>query len=177
MEVQHYVSLVCPSLKPKFEIGLVNLRRRFEVEAGFIESCLCHSRGLRPWIKKINVAALALRSSDVAVPHPDKKSVIMYVTSLFQVLPQSISMEAIKEVETLPRAASASIARVTTEEHYQIQTQQRFSQQVRHTHTHMYTHWNVLLWHCYGSSILGVFISKISEFNQRAGLLWTNYQL
>uniref|UniRef100_A0A671Z322 Dystrophin n=1 Tax=Sparus aurata TaxID=8175 RepID=A0A671Z322_SPAAU len=71
-----------------------------------------------------------LDPEDVAVPHPDKKSVIMYVTSLFQVLPQSISMEAIKEVETLPRAASASIARVTTEEHYQIQTQQRFSQQI-----------------------------------------------
>ncbi|XP_051284309.1 dystrophin isoform X4 [Dicentrarchus labrax] len=71
-----------------------------------------------------------LDPEDVAVSHPDKKSVIMYVTSLFQVLPQSISMEAIKEVETLPRAASSGIARVTTEEHYQIQTQQRFSQQI-----------------------------------------------
>ncbi|TKS66188.1 Dystrophin [Collichthys lucidus] len=70
-------------------------------------------------------------ATDVAVPHPDKKSVIMYVTSLFQVLPQSVSMEAIKEVETLPRGAVASAARVTTEEHYQIQTQQRFSQQRR----------------------------------------------
>lgn len=57
----------------------------------------------------------------------------MYVTSLFRVLPQSVSMEAIKEVETLPRAtaaAAASVTRVTTEEHYEIQTQQRFSQQV-----------------------------------------------
>uniref|UniRef100_A0A3Q3EVT6 Calponin-homology (CH) domain-containing protein n=1 Tax=Labrus bergylta TaxID=56723 RepID=A0A3Q3EVT6_9LABR len=71
-----------------------------------------------------------LDPEDVAVPHPDKKSVIMYVTSLFQVLPQSISMEAIKEVETLPRAGAANIGRVTTEEHYQIQTQQRFSQQI-----------------------------------------------
>ncbi|KAA8579709.1 hypothetical protein FQN60_006802, partial [Etheostoma spectabile] len=78
-----------------------------------------------------------LDPEDVAVPHPDKKSVIMYVTSLFQVLPQSISMEAIQEVEMLPRAAVANVARVTTEEHYQIQTQQRFSQQVRHT-THTY---------------------------------------
>ncbi|XP_068575388.1 dystrophin isoform X3 [Cebidichthys violaceus] len=67
---------------------------------------------------------------DVAVPHPDKKSVIMYVTSLFQVLPQSVSMEAIQEVETLPRGTAPSVARVTTEEHYQIQTQQRFSQQI-----------------------------------------------
>ncbi|KAM6958012.1 dystrophin isoform 1-T1 [Tautogolabrus adspersus] len=71
-----------------------------------------------------------LDPEDVAVPHPDKKSVIMYVTSLFQVLPQSVSMEAIKEVETLPRAGAANIGRVTTEEHYQIQTQQRFSQQI-----------------------------------------------
>ncbi|TNM94217.1 hypothetical protein fugu_002393, partial [Takifugu bimaculatus] len=68
--------------------------------------------------------------SNLAVPHPDKKSVIMYVTSLFRVLPQSVSMEAIKEVETLPRAAPANVSRVTTEEHYEIQTQQRFSQQI-----------------------------------------------
>ncbi|KAM4537973.1 dystrophin-like [Fundulus diaphanus] len=69
-----------------------------------------------------------LDPEDVAVSHPDKKSIIMYVTSLFRVLPQSISMEAIQEVESLPSAAVA--ARVTTEEHYQIQTQQRFSQQI-----------------------------------------------
>ncbi|XP_061760709.1 dystrophin isoform X2 [Nerophis ophidion] len=72
-----------------------------------------------------------LDPEDVAVPHPDKKSVIMYVTSLFQVLPQSVTMEAIQEVETLPRAGSATSApRVLTEEHYQIQTKQRFSQQI-----------------------------------------------
>uniref|UniRef100_A0A665TBB9 Dystrophin n=1 Tax=Echeneis naucrates TaxID=173247 RepID=A0A665TBB9_ECHNA len=71
-----------------------------------------------------------LDSEDVAVPHPDKKSVIMYVTSLFQVLPQSVSMEAIEEVELLPRGTPATISQVTTEEHYQIQTKQRFSQQI-----------------------------------------------
>lgn len=88
-----------------------------------------------------------LCSSDLAVPHPDKKSVIMYVTSLFRVLPQSVSMEAIKEVETLPRAtpAPASVSRVTTEEHYEIQSQQRFSQQVRDTIP------MVALRHCLGS--------------------------
>ncbi|XP_013881860.1 dystrophin [Austrofundulus limnaeus] len=69
-----------------------------------------------------------LDPEDVAVPHPDKKSVLMYVTSLFQVFPQSISMEAIQEVESLPPVSG--VARVTTEEHYQIQTQQRFSQQI-----------------------------------------------
>ncbi|XP_057685973.1 dystrophin isoform X3 [Corythoichthys intestinalis] len=72
-----------------------------------------------------------LDPEDVAVPHPDKKSIILYVTSLFQVLPQSITMEAIQEVETLPRPASAaSTSHVLTGEHYQIQTQQRFSQQI-----------------------------------------------
>ncbi|XP_060923329.1 dystrophin-like [Limanda limanda] len=72
-----------------------------------------------------------LDPEDVAVPRPDKKSVLMYVTSLFQVFPQSVSMEAIKEVETLPRpGTAASIRRTTAEEHYQIQTQQRFSQQI-----------------------------------------------
>ncbi|KAM7375197.1 hypothetical protein PAMA_014334 [Pampus argenteus] len=71
-----------------------------------------------------------LDPEDVAVPHPDKKSVIMYVTSLFQVLPQSVSMEAIQEVETLPRATAGGITRVMTEEHYQIKTQQRYSQQI-----------------------------------------------
>lgn len=34
---------------------------------------------------------------------PDKKSIIMYVTSLFAVLPKDVSMDAIREVETLPR--------------------------------------------------------------------------
>uniref|UniRef100_A0A3P9PHK4 Dystrophin-like n=1 Tax=Poecilia reticulata TaxID=8081 RepID=A0A3P9PHK4_POERE len=71
-----------------------------------------------------------LDPEDVAVSHPDKKSIIMYVTSLFRVLPQSISMEAIQEVESLPSATTAGVSRVTTEEHYQIQTQQRFSQQI-----------------------------------------------
>lgn len=67
--------------------------------------------------------------TDVATAHPDKKSIIMYVTSLFQVLPHGVSMEAIQEVETLPRAT------VTKEEHFLFQTQQRYSQQVRGTHS------------------------------------------
>ncbi|MEQ2313868.1 hypothetical protein AMECASPLE_006288, partial [Ameca splendens] len=44
-----------------------------------------------------------LDPEDVAVQLPDKKSIIMYVTSLFAVLPRDVSMEAIREVETLPR--------------------------------------------------------------------------
>lgn len=39
----------------------------------------------------------------MAVQLPDKKSIIMYVTSLFAVLPKEVSMDAIREVETLPR--------------------------------------------------------------------------
>ncbi|XP_056437384.1 utrophin-like isoform X1 [Gadus chalcogrammus] len=44
-----------------------------------------------------------LDPEDVAVQLPDKKSIIMYVTSLFAVLPHDVTMEAIREVETLPR--------------------------------------------------------------------------
>lgn len=43
----------------------------------------------------------------MAVQLPDKKSIIMYVTSLFAVLPKDVSMEAIREVETLPRRFKA----------------------------------------------------------------------
>ncbi|TRY57147.1 hypothetical protein DNTS_002628, partial [Danionella cerebrum] len=65
-----------------------------------------------------------LDPEDVATIHPDKKSIIMYVTSLFKVLPHGVSLEAIQEVETLPRAT------VTKEEHVLYQTQQRYSQQI-----------------------------------------------
>uniref|UniRef100_A0A3B4ZHV6 Utrophin n=1 Tax=Stegastes partitus TaxID=144197 RepID=A0A3B4ZHV6_9TELE len=44
-----------------------------------------------------------LDPEDVAVQLPDKKSIIMYITSLFAELPKDVSMEAIREVETLPR--------------------------------------------------------------------------
>lgn len=40
---------------------------------------------------------------DIAVQLPDKKSIIMYLTSLFEVLPKQVTMEDIREVETLPR--------------------------------------------------------------------------
>ncbi|XP_041114936.1 dystrophin isoform X1 [Polyodon spathula] len=66
-----------------------------------------------------------LDPEDIATTHPDKKSIIMYVTSLFQVLPQQVSIEAIREVETLPRNM-----KITQEEHFQIQHQQRYSQQI-----------------------------------------------
>ncbi|XP_068773160.1 dystrophin isoform X10 [Struthio camelus] len=69
-----------------------------------------------------------LDPEDVATVCPDKKSILMYVTSLFQVLPQQVTMEAIREVETLPRHS-----RVTREEHIQVHHQQHFSQEFLET--------------------------------------------
>ncbi|XP_078471605.1 dystrophin-like isoform X1 [Lampetra planeri] len=43
-----------------------------------------------------------LDPEDVATARPDKKSVLMYVTSLFQALPQRVSPESLREVESLP---------------------------------------------------------------------------
>lgn len=63
--------------------------------------------------------------TDVAATYPDKKSILMYVTSLFQVLPQQVSIEAIQEVEMLPRPS-----KVTREEHFQLHHQMHYSQQV-----------------------------------------------
>ncbi|XP_033847002.1 LOW QUALITY PROTEIN: dystrophin [Periophthalmus magnuspinnatus] len=51
---------------------------------------------------QLNIENL-LDPEDVAVQLPDKKSIIMYVTSLFAVLPKDVTMDAIREVETLPR--------------------------------------------------------------------------
>ncbi|KAG8444197.1 hypothetical protein GDO86_009399 [Hymenochirus boettgeri] len=44
-----------------------------------------------------------LDPEDVAVQLPEKKSILMYLTSLFEVLPQDVTLEDIHEVETLPR--------------------------------------------------------------------------
>ncbi|XP_027389371.1 dystrophin isoform X1 [Bos indicus x Bos taurus] len=66
-----------------------------------------------------------LDPEDVATTYPDKKSILMYVTSLFQVLPQQVSLEAIQEVEMLPRPS-----KVTREEHFQLHHQMHYSQQI-----------------------------------------------
>uniref|UniRef100_A0A8D2LK03 Dystrophin n=1 Tax=Varanus komodoensis TaxID=61221 RepID=A0A8D2LK03_VARKO len=66
-----------------------------------------------------------LDPEDVATAYPDKKSILMYVTSLFQVLPQQVTLEAIQEVETLPRR-SKHIREEPVQPH-----QQRFSQQIK----------------------------------------------
>ncbi|XP_051736087.1 utrophin isoform X2 [Ctenopharyngodon idella] len=51
---------------------------------------------------QLNIERL-LDPEDVAVQLPDKKSIIMYVTSLFAVFPNDITLDDIREVETLPR--------------------------------------------------------------------------
>uniref|UniRef100_A0A8C2DAB3 Dystrophin n=1 Tax=Cyprinus carpio TaxID=7962 RepID=A0A8C2DAB3_CYPCA len=51
---------------------------------------------------QLNIERL-LDPEDVAVQLPDKKSIIMYVTSLFAVFPNDITIDDIREVETLPR--------------------------------------------------------------------------
>ncbi|XP_012612351.1 dystrophin isoform X9 [Microcebus murinus] len=66
-----------------------------------------------------------LDPEDVATTYPDKKSILMYITSLFQVLPQQVSIEAIQEVEMLPRPS-----KVTKEEHFQLHHQMHYSQQI-----------------------------------------------
>ncbi|XP_045850502.1 dystrophin isoform X9 [Meles meles] len=66
-----------------------------------------------------------LDPEDVATTYPDKKSILMYITSLFQVLPQHVSIEAIQEVEMLPRPS-----KVTKEEHFQLHHQMHYSQQI-----------------------------------------------
>ncbi|XP_006745665.1 dystrophin-like [Leptonychotes weddellii] len=66
-----------------------------------------------------------LDPEDIATTYPDKKSILMYITSLFQVLPQQVSIEAIQEVEMLPRPS-----KVTREEHFQLHHQMHYSQQI-----------------------------------------------
>ncbi|XP_053311034.1 dystrophin isoform X1 [Spea bombifrons] len=65
-----------------------------------------------------------LDPDDIAVPHPDKKSILMYVTSLFQVLPQRVSIESLRELDTLPRQT------LTQEKQVKSFDQHHFSQQI-----------------------------------------------
>uniref|UniRef100_A0A6I8QSI2 Dystrophin n=1 Tax=Xenopus tropicalis TaxID=8364 RepID=A0A6I8QSI2_XENTR len=65
-----------------------------------------------------------LDPDDIATAHPDKKSILMYVTSLFQALPQQVSIESLQELDTLPRRM------VTPEPHVKPYDQQHFSQHI-----------------------------------------------
>uniref|UniRef100_A0A8C4PZN9 Calponin-homology (CH) domain-containing protein n=1 Tax=Eptatretus burgeri TaxID=7764 RepID=A0A8C4PZN9_EPTBU len=59
-----------------------------------------------------------LDPEDVEMAHPDKKSILLYVTSFFQVLPKRVSMDAIREVDTLTRKPVPAVE----------ESQQRYSQ-------------------------------------------------
>uniref|UniRef100_UPI00358E819C dystrophin-like isoform X2 n=1 Tax=Myxine glutinosa TaxID=7769 RepID=UPI00358E819C len=61
-----------------------------------------------------------LDPEDVEMAHPDKKSILLYVTSFFQVLPKRVSMEAIREVDSLTRKPVPAVD----------ESQQRYSQQI-----------------------------------------------
>ncbi|XP_071992024.1 dystrophin isoform X10 [Engystomops pustulosus] len=65
-----------------------------------------------------------LDPDDIATAHPDKKSILMYVTSLFQVLPQKVSIESLRELDTLPRQI------IHPEEQFRHFDQRHFSQQI-----------------------------------------------
>ncbi|XP_069060853.1 dystrophin isoform X1 [Pleurodeles waltl] len=69
--------------------------------------------------------AKLLDPEDVATSYPDKKSILMYVTSLFEVLPQQVTIEAIQEVETLPLQSKGM-----REVHGQTLHQHLYSQQI-----------------------------------------------
>ncbi|XP_075056397.1 dystrophin isoform X4 [Mixophyes fleayi] len=90
-------------------------------------SVLCQQSAVQRLDHAFNTAqqhlgiANLLDPDDIATAHPDKKSILMYVTSLFQVLPQKVSIESIRELDTLPRQI------VTPEQHF---NQRHFSQQI-----------------------------------------------
>ncbi|XP_074180013.1 dystrophin isoform X6 [Rhinolophus sinicus] len=94
-------------------------------------SVVCQQSATRRLEHAFNIAQCQLGieklldPEDVATTYPDKKSILMYVTSLFQVLPQQVSIEAIQEVEMLPRPS-----KVTREEHFQLHHQMHYSQQI-----------------------------------------------
>ncbi|XP_063809549.1 dystrophin isoform X8 [Pseudophryne corroboree] len=92
-------------------------------------SVLCQQSAVQRLDHAFNTAqrhlgiANLLDPDDIATAHPDKKSILMYVTSLFQVLPQKVSIESIRELDTLPRQI------LTPEEQIRHFDQRHFSQQ------------------------------------------------
>ncbi|XP_072121478.1 utrophin-like isoform X3 [Mobula birostris] len=115
------LSWVRQSTRPYKQVNVLNFTTSWADGLAFNAILHRHKPGLFSWDKVTKMTAVGrlehafniakqhlgieklLDSEDIAVSLPDKKSIIMYVTSLFEVLPQHISMEAIREVETLPR--------------------------------------------------------------------------
>ncbi|XP_061480028.1 utrophin isoform X2 [Rhineura floridana] len=115
------LSWVRQSTRPYSEVNVLNFTTSWSDGLAFNAVIHRHKPELFGWDKVIkmapvdrlehafNIAKHRLRieklldPEDVAVQLPDKKSIIMYLTSLFEVLPQQVTMEDIREVETLPR--------------------------------------------------------------------------
>ncbi|XP_066434053.1 dystrophin isoform X1 [Eleutherodactylus coqui] len=93
-------------------------------------SVLCQQSAVQRLDHAFNTAqqhlgiANLLDPDDIATAHPDKKSILMYVTTLFQVLPQKVSIESLRELETLPRQI------ISPEEQIRHFDQRHFSQQI-----------------------------------------------
>ncbi|XP_069827110.1 dystrophin isoform X10 [Dendropsophus ebraccatus] len=93
-------------------------------------SVLCQQSAVQRLDHAFNTAqqhlgiANLLDPDDIATAHPDKKSILMYVTSLFQVLPQKVSIESLRELDTLPRQI------IPPEEQFRHFDQRHFSQQI-----------------------------------------------
>ncbi|XP_078412683.1 utrophin isoform X4 [Cetorhinus maximus] len=115
------LSWVRQSTRPYKQVNVLNFTTSWADGLAFNAILHRHKPGLISWDKVMKMSALGrlehafnmakkhlgieklLDPEDIAVSLPDKKSIIMYVTSLFEVLPQQVTMEDILEVETLPR--------------------------------------------------------------------------
>lgn len=115
------LSWVRQSTRPYKQVNVLNFTTSWADGLAFNAILHRHRPGLFSWDKVLKMSTVErldhsfnvannhlgidklLDPEDVAVPLPDKKSIIMYVTSLFEVLPQHVTMEDIREVETLPR--------------------------------------------------------------------------
>ncbi|XP_067900301.1 utrophin-like isoform X3 [Heterodontus francisci] len=115
------LSWVRQSTRPYKQVNVLNFTTSWADGLAFNAILHRHRPGLFIWDKVTKMSAVGrlehafnmakkhlgieklLDPEDIAVTLPDKKSIIMYVTSLFEVLPQQVTMEDILEVETLPR--------------------------------------------------------------------------
>ncbi|XP_054051234.1 utrophin isoform X2 [Rissa tridactyla] len=115
------LSWVRQSTRPYSQVNVLNFTTSWADGLAFNAVIHRHKHELFSWDKVIKMSPVErlehafsiaknhlgieklLDPEDVAVQLPDKKSIIMYLTSLFEVLPKQVTMEDIREVETLPR--------------------------------------------------------------------------
>ncbi|CAN0498960.1 unnamed protein product [Rangifer tarandus platyrhynchus] len=115
------LSWVRQSTRPYSQVNVLNFTTSWADGLAFNAVLHRHKPDLFSWDRVVNMSPIErlehafskaqtylgieklLDPEDVAVQLPDKKSIIMYLTSLFEVLPQQVTIDAIREVETLPR--------------------------------------------------------------------------